>query len=77
MEIRLKTPDAIILSKYDGNRSFAYKFQEVGIEIQGAYLESGEAETYLGEKVIVPYGNIAYIIIDNGRVKEDEDDDSS
>ena len=76
MEIRLKTPDAIILSKYEGNRSFAYKFQEVGIEIQDAYLESSGTETYLGEKVLVPYGNIAYIILDNDK-EEYEDDNSS
>lgn len=76
MEIHLKTPDAIIMSQYDGNRDIAYQFKDIGIEVKDAWLGWEASETCLGAKVLVPYGNIAYIILDNGE-EEYEDDNVS
>lgn len=72
MIIKLKEPkDSRISSDFDGNTDVQYKWVYAGIRVRKAYFRTSvSAKGYLGEKhylgneVIVPYGNIMYVIMD-------------
>ena len=65
MIIKVKCPEgAVIESRYEGNEGMRYKFESRGVEVKDAWLCDAVKSTYLGAKVIVPNGNIAYIVVE-------------
>jgi len=65
MIIKVKSPEgATIESRYEGNEGVRYSFMPRTIEVKDAWLGDNAKSVYLGAKVLVPYGNITYIVME-------------
>lgn len=65
MEIRLKEPQgSYIESRYEGNEHGQYAWKEQSIEIRDAWMCQEAGATHIGKVVLIPFGNIAYIVME-------------
>ena len=68
MVIRLKVPqDAYIESAEVDEEGDAYlrcTWKDIGIEVENVLLCHDGKKVHLGERVLIPYANIAYIVLE-------------